>query len=98
MTASGRQAADREHRQRVLKRASIIVNLDTSEISCTVRNQTANGAELRVPPDSRAPDEFLLYIPLDRTAYRCVVRWRKDDRVGVEFLGTEPKPKWHYGQ
>lgn len=97
MTASARQPADREHRQRVLKRASIIVDLGTSEIACMVRNQTASGAELRLPPDARAPDEFLLYVPLDRTAYRCVVRWRRDDRIGVEFLGTAPKPKWHYG-
>ena len=39
----------------------------------------------------------LLYVPLDGIAYRAVVRWRKNDRVGVEFVGIEPKPKFHYG-
>lgn len=97
MTASAKQPAEREHRPRVLKRASIIVDIDTSEIACTVRNQTEKGAELRLPAGIRAPADFLLYVPLDRTAYRCAVRWRRDDRIGVEFLGIEPKPHWHYG-
>jgi hypothetical protein len=97
MNASAPRSPDRAHRPRVLKRASILIDINTSEIVCTVRNQTASGAELRLPVESRAPDDFLLYIPLDRTAYRCAVRWRIDDRVGVEFTGTEPKPHWHYG-
>ena len=97
MSEAAKQPADREHRQRVLKSATILLDVNTSEVPCTVRNQTTNGAELRVPIGSHAPGEFLLYIPLDRTAYRCVVRWRRDDRLGVEFTGTEPKPHWHYG-
>ncbi len=97
MTVPAARPTDREHRKRVLKRASIIIDVDTSEIVCSVRNQTANGAELRVPLGSQAPDEFLLYIPLDRIAYNCAVRWREDDRIGVEFMGTAPKPHWHYG-
>lgn len=97
MTASAQRPTDREHRRRVLKRASILVDIDTSEIACTVRNQTENGAELQVPLGIQAPDEFLLYVPLDRTAYTCAVRWRRDDRLGVEITGTAPKPHWHYG-
>ncbi|HHZ11049.1 MAG TPA: PilZ domain-containing protein [Rhizobiales bacterium] len=97
MTASAWQPTDREHRRRVLKRASILVDVDTSEIACTVRNQTEGGAELQVPLGSSVPDEFLLYVPLDRTAYACAVRWRRNDRIGVRFMGTAPKPHWHYG-
>ncbi|TIX56419.1 MAG: PilZ domain-containing protein, partial [Mesorhizobium sp.] len=26
-----------------------------------------------------------------------VVRWRREDRIGIMFTGTEPKPHWHYG-
>ena len=87
----------REHRQRVLKGASIIGDVNTSEISCTIRNMHANGAELRVPADVIVPDDFLLYISTDAKGYRSVVRWRTGDRIGIEFLAEEPKPHWHYG-
>ncbi len=93
--------ADDEHRdkrrQRVLKGATILTGISNSEVKCTVRNMHADGAELKVSIDARVPDEFLLYVPTDGIAYRAVVRWRHDDRIGVEFTGTEPKPHWHYG-
>jgi len=86
-----------EHRKRVLKGACIIGSVTTSEIRCTVRNMHARGAELVVPPEARIPSEFLLYVGVDGMAYRCELRWRRNDRCGVRFLGTEPKPHWHYG-
>lgn len=86
-----------EHRPRVLKSGTIIAGIKNSEISCTLRNQHSKGAELRVTADVQIPERFLLYVPLDGLAYRAVVRWRKNERVGVEFLGTEPKPRFHYG-
>ncbi|MBZ9671086.1 PilZ domain-containing protein [Mesorhizobium sp. ES1-3] len=87
----------REHRPRVLKGGTIITGIRNSEIGCMVRDQHAGGAELKIPLESRVPDQFLLYVPLDGVAYRCEVRWRRNDRIGVQFTGTEPKPKRHYG-
>ena len=87
----------REHRQRVLKGATIILGIRNSEISCTIRNQHAAGAELKVPAEAQIPKEFLLYVAVDGVAYRAVVRWRKNDRVGIQFTGVEPKPRLHYG-
>ncbi len=87
----------REHRQRTLKGATIILGIRNSEISCTIRNQTAAGAELKVPLEARIPHTFLLYVPVDGIAYRSEVRWQKNDRVGVAFTGTEAKPRFHYG-
>ncbi|RVD38012.1 PilZ domain-containing protein [Mesorhizobium sp. M4B.F.Ca.ET.169.01.1.1] len=87
----------REHRPRVLKGATIITGFQNSEISCSLRNSTPKGAELKLAADIQIPEHFLLYVPVDGIAYRTVVRWRKNDRVGVEFEGTEPKPKYHYG-
>lgn len=52
---------------------------------------------MKVSPDARVPAEFLLYVPVDGVAYRATLRWREKDRVGVQFTGTEPKPKLHYG-
>ncbi|MBZ9864777.1 PilZ domain-containing protein [Mesorhizobium sp. CA15] len=87
----------REHRNRVLKGATIITSITNSETTCTIRNQHAAGAELKVPVEARVPAEFLLYVPVDGIAYRSVMRWRKNDRVGVQFTGTEAKPRLHYG-
>lgn len=91
------QPARRERRGRVLKRATIILGVSRSELQCTVRNQGATGAELSIAGETAVPEEFLLYVPLDEIAYRCVVRWRRNDRLGVEFTGREPKPAYHYG-
>jgi hypothetical protein len=87
----------RDRRPRVLKGGTIITGIQNSEVSVMVRNQHESGAELKVPLEARVPDRFLLYVPLDGIAYRCEVRWRRNDRVGVQFIGTEPKPKMHYG-
>jgi hypothetical protein len=91
------QDSSREHRQRVLKGASILTGINNSEIKCTVRNMHKHGAELKLPQGCTAPREFLLYVPVDGIGYRCEVRWRREDRIGVRFTGTEPKPHWHYG-
>lgn len=88
---------EREHRPRVLKGGTVITGIQNSEIPVMLRNQHAGGAELKMPIEARVPDRFLLYVPLDGVAYRCEVRWRRNDRVGVQFTGTEPKPKLHYG-
>lgn len=86
-----------ERRQRVLKGASILTGIANSEVKCTVRNMHDDGAELKIDIDARVPNEFLLYVPVDGIAYKAVVRWRKEGRLGVRFTGTEPKPAWHYG-
>ncbi|MCX8571379.1 MULTISPECIES: hypothetical protein [Hyphomicrobiales] len=97
MTDETEAKPQREHRNRVLKGATIITGVKNSEIAVTIRNQNSGGAELRVPLDARVPERFLLYVPVDGIGYRAVVRWRKSERVGVEFEGTEAKPAWHYG-
>jgi hypothetical protein len=86
-----------ERRQRVLKGASILTGIANSEVKCTVSNMHDAGAELKIDVEARVPAEFLLYVPVDGVAYKAVVRWRKEGRLGVSFTGTEPKPAWHYG-
>ena len=87
----------KEHRRRVLKGGTIILDKKASEISCTVRNQHEHGAELLVPLECVLTDTFLLYVAADNIAYECTLRWRKRERVGVQFTGTAPKPRLHYG-
>lgn len=86
-----------EHRRRVLKGATILVGVEVSEVKCMIRDMHEDGALLVVPSEARVPETFLLYVPVDGTAYRAEKRWRSGDRIGVRFLGKEPKPRWHYG-
>lgn len=87
----------REHRSRVLKGATILTTISASTVSCLVRNQQSGGFGIQIDPEQKIPAHFLLYIPVDGIAYRCTLRWRKGDRAGLSFDGTETKPKWHYG-
>ena len=97
MAASALNEDRDEHRNRVHKGGSILTGITNPAITCMVRNMHEHGAELTVHPDAHVPSEFLLYVPADGLAYRSVVRWRKNDKAGVQFTGTEPKPHWHYG-
>lgn len=97
MTGPGPEEEHRsERRPRALKGASILTGINNSEIPCTIRNMHEHGAELNVPRDAPVHSEFLLYVPVDGIAYRSVIKWRHGDRLGVEFTGTEPKPRWRY--
>ena len=87
----------RLYRQRVLKGASILNGINRSEIGCSIRNMHGDGAELKILPEADVPQQFLLYVPVDGVAYRAELCWRKRGRAGVRFVGTEPKPVWHYG-
>ena len=87
----------REARRRVLKRATIITGANNSELPCSIKNQSSDGAELVLSPELHVPESFTLYVPLDGVAYECRRRWRKEDRVGVEFIGRASKPARHYG-
>jgi hypothetical protein len=89
--------AEREHRQRVLKGATVIMGMNDSEIPCTVRNMHAHGAELKVPFEANLPREFMLHISVDNVTWLCELRWRMRERAGVRFLGQTRKPAWHYG-
>ena len=67
----------------VLKDATVIT--EDANIDCSVRNQHAHGAELRVDPGVTIPDRFVLHVPADDASYRAVVRWRRNERLGVQF-------------
>src|SRR5687768_1054484 len=70
-----RHTKDRPHRPRDLTGGAILTDINQSEARCIIRNQTDNGAELRVSKEIVVPPEFLLYIAIDQIAYRSVLRW-----------------------
>ncbi|QKC86352.1 PilZ domain-containing protein [Mesorhizobium sp. NZP2077] len=70
-------------RTAVLKDGAIITG--DVKIACSVRNQHAHGAELRVDPGVVVPERFVLHVRADGVEYRAVVRWRKNERLGVQI-------------
>jgi hypothetical protein len=63
-----------------------IGGLGTTLSSCFILDVSQHGAMLAVNEASTLPDNLRLYFsPTARTYRRCVVRWRKDDSVGVQF-------------
>ena len=84
MNSTGPPIERRSHaRGIVLKDATIII--DDVNIVCSVRNQHVHGAELRIEPGVLVPDRFVLHVPADEASYRAVVRWRRNERLGVQF-------------
>jgi hypothetical protein len=70
-------------RRRTLRAGKIVLNEGSSVIDCTVRNTSKTGAQIGVPNAVTVPEEFELR--WDGNAQRCIVIWRKPDRIGVKF-------------
>jgi hypothetical protein len=53
---------------------------------CFILDISQAGARLAVNEASTLPENLRLYFsPTAQTYRRCIVRWRKDDSVGVQF-------------
>lgn len=85
-----------DYRQRVLKSALIVRSFGQSTIRCTIRNQHAGGAELRIGIDDHIPETFLLDVQCDGVSYRTETCWRRNERMGVRFLAKEPPARLRY--
>jgi hypothetical protein len=71
-------------RHRTLKGGHIIFNRAGS-IDCSVRNLSTAGACLEVQNQIGVPDDFTLWIDVDRLKQSCRVIWRAEKRLGVVF-------------
>ncbi|MDH3595303.1 MAG: response regulator [Rhodospirillales bacterium] len=64
--------------------AALILDGDR-QIPCVILDRSERGGALRITdPDQPCPTLFTLK-PLDGPECRCEVRWRRGDRIGVEF-------------
>jgi hypothetical protein len=53
---------------------------------CVILDVSQNGARLAVKEPFKLPQNLQLYLsPTAQSFRRCVVRWRKNDSVGVQF-------------
>lgn len=74
----------RAHPRPVVLKDGVIL-AEGLNISCSIRNQHPHGAELRVEPGVVVPERFVLLVHADDARYRAVVRWRKNERLGVQI-------------
>lgn len=63
-------------------------------IDCAVLNVSESGACILVPRNTAIPSRFELVIDPDPACRACVVVWRDDARIGVEFTHS-PKLEGH---
>lgn len=73
-----------EPRLRTLKAGKIAFNNHFSVFDCVVRNMHKHGACLEVANSVGIPAVFDLILA-DGNKHLCNLRWRYDNRIGVEF-------------
>jgi PilZ domain len=54
--------------------------------SCVVRNLSEAGAALDIGSHVSIPDQFTLIVLPEKKIYSCHVIWRKERRIGVQFI------------
>ena len=65
-----------------------IVSLDgTTVIDVKIRDMSATGAILRLPPNVNLPENFSLLVISDGNLYPAKKRWRKGERLELQFVG-----------
>ena len=60
--------------------------------SCVVRNLSEAGAALDIGSQLSIPDQFTLLVLPQKKIYSCAVIWRKERRIGVQFIGPNENP------
>ena len=70
-------------RHRTFKPGKIVLNDGAAVLDCTVRNRSEKGALIGIANTLAVPEEFDLKV--DGGTWRCVVIWRRFDRLGVRF-------------
>ena len=97
MPAAETVTADDQDCGRWAKRKSshAVVTIQSPEIaraiSCTMRNSSSTGALLECSGAdhseafARLPDNFTLYLPMERTAIDCRLVWRQYRQIGVQY-------------
>lgn len=74
-------------RDRVLKKGCIILGLH-SVIDVIVRDLSAKGAQLRVPPGMSLPPSFELALVNEELLYPAELRWVRGDKIGIQFTAA----------
>jgi hypothetical protein len=88
MISSNKQRTRRG--SRLLLEGKIVSRDGTTVIDVKIRDMSATGAILRIPPNVNLPENFSLLVVSDEKCYPAEKRWRKGERLVVQFVG-EPR-------
>jgi hypothetical protein len=88
----GSKANRRKYRrQRVFKEGKIT----DPELKCVtdviIRDLSESGARVQLAASHALPDDLGLYVVSERLLYPAVARWRKEEALGIQFVGP-PRP------
>ncbi len=95
---------DRRHSERhaTLKWAQIVFPDNLTCTTCTVLNQSPNGALLQIDPIEELPREFWLLDDHGAKPTPCSVRWRIGGQIGVMFTpalsSDATNGHWHFAR
>jgi PAS domain-containing protein len=79
----------KSQRSRSLRAGKILFNGKRSVITCTLRNQSGEGASLQVQSTVGIPAFFELLLDGEAAARPCNVVWKAQNRIGIEFADAE---------
>ncbi|MFH6780830.1 MULTISPECIES: PilZ domain-containing protein [Methylobacterium] len=75
----------RETRLRTFLKGRIVFNNGNSSMDCLVRDLSGSGARLMLSQTATLPEGFDLLIPAKDRTHKAVLRWRREDSIGVTF-------------
>ena len=73
----------RETRKRTFLKGRILFNNGASSMDCLVRDISPGGARLALDEALALPDAFELEIPNRDRSFTAVMKWRREDGMGV---------------
>ncbi len=77
----------REHRRKAFKAGIISYQNHSLTVDCVIRDMSSSGAKLQFAKSVIVPEHFTLTIPMEGQRVDCLVRWRKANVIGAEFIG-----------
>jgi hypothetical protein len=72
---------------RLLLDGKIVSRDGTTVIDVKIRDISATGAIVRIPPNVNLPESFSLLVVSDGKRYPAEKLWRKGERLVVQFVG-----------
>jgi two-component system chemotaxis response regulator CheY len=75
----------RHVRHRVVKGGQLVYAHGASTVECLVRDLSESGARIQVANAQDIPAEIVLSFDDGRGSRPCVVKWRRNNELGVEF-------------
>jgi hypothetical protein len=74
-------------RRRVLKDGKIVSPTLHGAIDVRIRDLSASGALVEIAVGTKLPDSYGFLVVSESKVYPAVTRWRRGDRLGIEFTG-----------